>query len=306
MNTLVVSTKISATHCWKDAPANRAYLKIPHRHDFLVSIRVPVKTADRELEFHDLHDELDYVLMSIAKKQGVSVPGRPENMMMLYDFGGMSCEHIGEAVLKKMPHVLAVVVWEDQYHGAETQRKLIPERMVITVCGSTKFKDETMKAIKMLEDRGCVALSVGSFMHADALQVDAKAKKEFDRLHLDKIRMSHGIFVVNPDGYIGESTQNEINLAKSLGLDIKYMVDPSGIRTSVKNFSVEMEAKLKKNDQKGGWENQSIIDLFEYLCEEKSELEDAIYGEDYRAIIEECADVANFAMMIAENVAQRT
>lgn len=307
MNTLVVSTKISATHHWTDAPKKRAYLKVSHRHDFQVSIRVPVEGADREREFHDLHDELDYVLMNIAVSLSENVPGRSGCGMVMHDFGEMSCEQIGEAILAKMPHVASVAVWEDPFHGAETHRGPLPGRKVITVCGSTKFKEETLKAIKMLEDRGCVALAVGSFMHADDLQIHADTKKEYDRLHLDKIRMSHGIFVVNPGRYIGESTQNEIKLAKSLGLDIKYMVDPAdprNIREAVKKFTVHMENKLRKNDHKGGWNEWNSDDLFDLLLEEKNELEEALDIGDPYDIIDECADVANFAMMIADNAAR--
>lgn len=307
MNTLVVSTKISATHHWKNAPVKRAYLKVSHRHDFQVSIRVPVKDADRECEFHDLHDELDYVLTDMAKKSSADVPGRSDRRMVVYDFGEMSCEQIGEMILEKMPHVTSVAVWEDPFHGAETHRDLLPDRRIITVCGSTKFKNETLKAIKMLENRGCVALAVGSFMHADDIPILAKTKEEYDRLHLDKIRMSHGIFVVNPEGYIGESTQNEINLAKSLGLDIKYMVDPvdpRDAREAVKKFIVHMEDKLRKNDHKGGWNGWSCENLFDLLLEEKNELKEALALGNPFDIIDECADVANFAMMIADNAAR--
>lgn len=307
MNTLVVSTKISATHHWANASVKRAYLSVSHRHDFQVSIRVPVEGADREREFHDLHDELDHVLATITIKSSVIVPGNPSCRMITHDFGEMSCEQIGEAILAKMPHVMSVAVWEDSQHGAETHREPLPGRKVITVCGSTKFKDETLKAIKMLEDRGYVALAVGSFMHADGIQIHEDAKKEYDRLHLDKIRMSHGIFVVNPEGYIGESTQNEINLAESLGLDIKYMVepdDPRSVRTAIKKFTVHMESKLRENDHKGGWGDCDTFDLFDLLLEEKNELEEAICTTDYKHIIDECADVANFAMMIADNAAR--
>lgn len=307
MHTLTVSTKFSAMHRWPGAPERRSYLRMSHRHDFQVLIRVPVDGADREREFHDLHDELDHVLMCIANSSIMNVPEKPEQNMIIYDFCEMSCEQIGKQILAKMPHVEFVSVWEDSLHGAETCRKILPGRKIITVCGSTKFKQDTLRVIKMLEDRGYIALAVGSFMQADAIQVSEETKKEYDRLHLDKIRMSHGIFVVNTGGYIGESTQGEINMARSLGLSIDYLVSPDeriGIRNGVMEFAVEMEAKLLKNDHKGGWEDHALIDLFDLLLEEKNELEEALYASDCRHIIEECADVANFAMMIANNATQ--
>jgi hypothetical protein len=44
-----------------------------------------------------------------------------------------------------------------------------------------------------------------------------------DDLHLKKISMSDEIFVINPGGYIGNSTSKEIIFAKSLGLKIHYL-----------------------------------------------------------------------------------
>jgi hypothetical protein len=48
-------------------------------------------------------------------------------------------------------------------------------------------------------------------------------KEMFDRLHKRKIAMSDLVFVVNPAGYIGESTRSEIEFAKSLHIDIVFM-----------------------------------------------------------------------------------
>jgi hypothetical protein len=49
------------------------------------------------------------------------------------------------------------------------------------------------------------------------------AKKELDRLHFDKIKLADVVYVINEDGYIGESTQNEIEYAKELDKRIIYM-----------------------------------------------------------------------------------
>ena len=42
-------------------------------------------------------------------------------------------------------------------------------------------------------------------------------------LHFQKIEMSDAIFVVNVDGYIGESTRKEIEYAKSLDKEVMYL-----------------------------------------------------------------------------------
>lgn len=76
-------------------------------------------------------------------------------------------------------------------------------------------------------------------------------------------------------------------------------------------FSKKMEEILRKNDYKSGWHNCSYDFLFAKLNEETDELKRAIfkyldykdgYNEDLIAnIIREAADVANIAMMIADN-----
>ncbi len=75
---------------------------------------------------------------------------------------------------------------------------------------------------KQLTLSGAVVLSVGVFGHSGD-EITEEQKQRLDDVHLQKIRMSDGIFVINKDGYIGESTKREIEYAKSLGKPITYM-----------------------------------------------------------------------------------
>ena len=45
-----------------------------------------------------------------------------------------------------------------------------------------------------------------------------------NKLHLQRINMSDGIYIVNVDGYMGESTRNEMEYAKSLGKEVSSLV----------------------------------------------------------------------------------
>lgn len=102
---------------------------------------------------------------------------------------------------------------------------------VITLCGSTKFKEEFLKAQKDLTLKGNIVISVGLFGHAGDSEVWeqmdegtlTKTKEMLDDMHKRKIDMSDEIFVINVGGYIGESTKSEIEYAKKVGKKITYL-----------------------------------------------------------------------------------
>jgi hypothetical protein len=71
------------------------------------------------------------------------------------------------------------------------------------------------------------------------------------------------------------------------------------MRKELKWFAEIQEAILKENDDKEHWCNCSNTNLFKKLMDEVAELYIAIEEDDM--IIEECCDIANFAMMIADN-----
>lgn len=67
-------------------------------------------------------------------------------------------------------------------------------------------------------------------------------------------------------------------------------------------FTAEMEQTLRKNDYKGGWSKCKIDWLYKRLCDEVVELGRAVQERKGLHIIAEAADVANFAMMVADRV----
>jgi len=97
---------------------------------------------------------------------------------------------------------------------------------IITLCGSTKFKEEFLEAQKELTLQGYIVISVGLFGHADGdyqTVLTEEVKTILDDMHKKKIDMSHGIFVINKYNYIGNSTRSEIEYAESKGKFVLYM-----------------------------------------------------------------------------------
>ncbi len=103
---------------------------------------------------------------------------------------------------------------------------------IITLCGSTKFKDEINRVNAELTMQGSLGISLGVFGHTDLPDYDwttggNEIKRMLDELHRRKIDLADEVFVVNVDGYIGESTRGEIEYAMSEGIPVSYLVDPA-------------------------------------------------------------------------------
>lgn len=95
---------------------------------------------------------------------------------------------------------------------------------VVTLCGSTKFKDDFIKEQKRLTLEGNIVISVGMFGHSgDTEAWDGNVKEMLDDIHKRKIDMADEIFVINKGGYIGPSTKSEIEYAKLTGKKVVFM-----------------------------------------------------------------------------------
>ena len=95
---------------------------------------------------------------------------------------------------------------------------------VITLCGSTRFKEDFERVNKMLTLAGNIVISVGCFGHmGDTFTEEQKVM--LDDIHKRKIDMADAIYVINKDGYVGSSTRSEINYALKTGKQIIFMED---------------------------------------------------------------------------------
>ena len=105
---------------------------------------------------------------------------------------------------------------------------------VITLCGSTRFKDQFIEAQKRLTLEGNIVISVGLFGHSGDDEVWSEGTKEMlDDMHKRKIEMADEIFVINVGGYIGSSTRSEIEFATRTGKTIRYLEEPGGNRQTM-------------------------------------------------------------------------
>ncbi|MBM2618539.1 hypothetical protein JIG36_23570 [Actinoplanes sp. LDG1-06] len=95
------------------------------------------------------------------------------------------------------------------------------EAKVITLCGSTRFEAEFAEVNRRLTLEGCVVISLGLFSLPEPPDDDLRGR--LGRVHFQKIRMADEVYIVDPGGYLGESTRREIAYAESLGKPVRYL-----------------------------------------------------------------------------------
>ena len=188
---------------------------------------------------------------------------------------------------------------------------------VITLCGSTKFKDEFMDAQKKLTLAGNIVISVGLFGHSGDEEVWegmdegtlTQTKEMLDDMHKRKIDMADSIFVINVGEYIGESTRSEIAYAKAAGKQVFYLEEMAEETTQ--------ESEVPEGDSKQEFPGEKFLrntakikldfimeslgttldgveyfyDLEKQECFYSSDFGDfSMYEEDYKKLLEEEPD----------------
>ena len=107
---------------------------------------------------------------------------------------------------------------------------MVGKYKVITLCGSTRFKDAFIETQKHLTLEGNIVISVGLFGHSGDDEVWMEGTKEMlDDMHKRKIDMADEIYVINVGGYIGSSTRSEIEYATVTGKAVRYLEESVGI-----------------------------------------------------------------------------
>lgn len=96
---------------------------------------------------------------------------------------------------------------------------------IITVCGSLRFIKEMLQIAEKLELEGnSVLLPIyNPNKNKDAFNSDEILM--LSKMHKEKIKLSDAVLVVNVDGYIGNSTKDEMEFAKKLNKEIIYYTD---------------------------------------------------------------------------------
>lgn len=99
---------------------------------------------------------------------------------------------------------------------------------IICLCGSSRFVAEMAVIAWGFEKDGYITLGLHLLPegYTDAKSHIAETEgvaERMDALHLKKIDLADKVFIVNKNGYIGESTAREIAYAEKLGKPVIYL-----------------------------------------------------------------------------------
>lgn len=105
---------------------------------------------------------------------------------------------------------------------------------IVCLCGSTRFYEAFQKANYDETMAGRIVLTVGFYPHSseqahgEKVGATDEQKQALDELHLRKIDLCDEIFVLNVDGYVGESTLSEIAYAVWRNKKLRWIEEPLG------------------------------------------------------------------------------
>ena len=104
---------------------------------------------------------------------------------------------------------------------------------VVCLCGSTRFVEQLRAVNRDLTLAGAIVLAPAELEHADGPAGDQQLSDEeraaLGALHLAKIDLADRVVVVNPGGYVGESTRREIRYAHDAGKPVEYTDPPDDV-----------------------------------------------------------------------------
>ncbi|AKU15380.1 hypothetical protein [Luteipulveratus mongoliensis] len=105
---------------------------------------------------------------------------------------------------------------------------------IVCLCGSSRFHDAFQQANYDLTMAGEIVLSIGFYPsakaqhghghgHGEGVGHDSVEKVALDELHKRKIDLADYVYVLDVDGYVGESTKSEIVYASQHGIPVRYL-----------------------------------------------------------------------------------
>jgi hypothetical protein len=108
--------------------------------------------------------------------------------------------------------------------------------MVITICGSTRFKDKILEVAEGLTLDGHIVMMPTVFRHDDP-NLTTEMRIRLENQHREMINKSDAIFVVIVDKYIGEATYSMLDWATRMKKEVYFLeeINPPAEETTTES-----------------------------------------------------------------------
>lgn len=101
---------------------------------------------------------------------------------------------------------------------------MIGKYKVVTLCGSTRFKDAFAEVKQRLTLEGCFVLDPAVYeLHGEKPKVDATTRKMLQNMYERAVDWSDALMVINVGGYVGDDTERILEYARKNGKHIDYL-----------------------------------------------------------------------------------
>jgi len=116
---------------------------------------------------------------------------------------------------------------------------------IVTLCGSTRFREHFDALNEMFSMNGDLVFSCGVWDGS----MSSEIRDMLNSVHKEKIRLSDVVFVINVGGYISESVKSDIKYAKKLGKEINYLEKLEDHKVECDKCNLTMNKRI---DEYGG------------------------------------------------------
>lgn len=118
---------------------------------------------------------------------------------------------------------------------------------IVCLCGSSRFYEEFEQVNYDLTMAGEIVLSIGfppramaQHGNGEGVGHDSVEKIALDELHKRKIDLADYVYVLDVDGYVGESTTSEIAYASQHGIPVRYLSQERPGQRQGRNSSADL------------------------------------------------------------------
>ena len=171
---------------------------------------------------------------------------------------------------------------------------------VITICSSLKYIEEIQYYTEKLELEGNCVLGI-IYPTKNKENYTPEEIRSLEIGHIKKIDLSDAIFVINKNGYIGDSVKREIEHAKRTNKEVMYL-ENNGTENNIITYNKLIRDKIIQIIEGKG--NKAIYDI---LCKDNytKELNHKLMEEVYEFMMthetEELADIMEVLYSIIDD-----